>query len=150
MLYAPGLYDLATIKTVVSALKKPFNLVMGFADPTLTVTQLSAAGVKRISVGGAMARVALAAFLKCAREMKDQGAFTYVREMAPMKDVRAAFAAVQARHSGRGVARIRKVEIVAASPSRHSGLDASHRLGMTVRATHPSLNPYSGTLPLAP
>ena len=37
VLYAPGLYDLATIKTVVSALKKPFNLVMGFADPTLTV-----------------------------------------------------------------------------------------------------------------
>jgi 2-methylisocitrate lyase-like PEP mutase family enzyme len=88
VLYAPGLYDLATIKTVVSALKKPFNLVMGFADPTLTVEQLSAAGVKRISVGGAMARVALAAFLKCAREMKDQGSFTYVREMAPMKEVR--------------------------------------------------------------
>jgi 2-methylisocitrate lyase-like PEP mutase family enzyme len=91
VLYAPGLYDLATIKTVVSALKKPFNLVMGFADPTLTVEQLSAAGVKRISVGGALARVALAAFLKCAREMKDQGSFSYVREMAPMKEVRAAF-----------------------------------------------------------
>ena len=93
VLYAPGLYDLATIKTVVSALKKPFNLVMGFADPTLTVPQLSAAGVKRISVGGAMARVALAAFLKCAREMKDQQSFTWVREMAPMKDVRMAFLA---------------------------------------------------------
>jgi 2-methylisocitrate lyase-like PEP mutase family enzyme len=66
VLYAPGLYDLATIKTVVSALKKPFNLVMGFADPTLTVEQLSAAGVKRISVGGALSRVALAAFLRCA------------------------------------------------------------------------------------
>jgi 2-methylisocitrate lyase-like PEP mutase family enzyme len=91
VLYAPGLYDLATIKTVVSSLKKPFNLVMGFADPTLTVPQLSAAGVKRISVGGAMARVALAAFLKCAREMKDQGAFTYVREMAPIRDVREGF-----------------------------------------------------------
>jgi 2-methylisocitrate lyase-like PEP mutase family enzyme len=93
VLYAPGLYDLATIKTVVSALTKPFNLVMGFADPTLTVPQLSAAGVKRISVGGAMARVALAAFLKCAREMKDQETFTYVREMAPMEEVRGAFAA---------------------------------------------------------
>jgi 2-methylisocitrate lyase-like PEP mutase family enzyme len=92
VLYSPGLYDLATIKTVVSALKKPFNLVMGFADPTLTLPQLSAAGVKRISVGGAMARVAMAAFLKCAHEMKDQGAFTYVREMVPMKDVRVAFA----------------------------------------------------------
>jgi 2-methylisocitrate lyase-like PEP mutase family enzyme len=34
MLYAPGVHDLATIKTVVSALKKPFNLLMSFADPT--------------------------------------------------------------------------------------------------------------------
>src|SRR5438552_1430745 len=87
VLYAPGLYDLATIKTVVSAIKRPFNLVMGFADPTLTLPVLSAAGVKRVSVGGAMARVALAAFMKCAREMKDQGCFTYVRDMAPMKEV---------------------------------------------------------------
>ena len=103
VLYAPGLYDLATIKMVVSAIKKPFNLVMGFADPTLTVPLLSAAGVKRISVGGAMARVAMAAFLRCAHEMKDQGAFTYVREMAPMKDVRAAFAKGAAGHPSASV-----------------------------------------------
>ncbi|PAY04252.1 2-methylisocitrate lyase [Bradyrhizobium sp. UFLA03-84] len=93
VLYSPGLYDLGTIKTVVSALKRPFNLVMGFADPTLTVEQLSAAGVKRISVGGAMERHALAAFLRCAREMKDNGAFTFVRDMAPVKEVREAFVA---------------------------------------------------------
>jgi 2-methylisocitrate lyase-like PEP mutase family enzyme len=94
VLYAPGLYDLATIKTVVSALKKPFNLVMGFADPTLTVEQLSVAGVKRISVGGALSRVALAAFLRSAREMKDKGSFTFVPDMAPIKELRDAFAAV--------------------------------------------------------
>lgn len=92
VLYAPGLYDLQTIKTITSALKKPFNHVMGFADPTLTVPQLAAAGVKRVSVGGAIARVAMAAFLKCADEMKDHGAFTYIREMVPMKEVREAFA----------------------------------------------------------
>jgi 2-methylisocitrate lyase-like PEP mutase family enzyme len=85
---------LPTIRTVVSAVKKPFNLVMGFADPTLTLEQLSAAGVKRISVGGALSRVALAAFLRCAREMKDNGSFTYVRKMAPIKDLREAFASV--------------------------------------------------------
>jgi 2-methylisocitrate lyase-like PEP mutase family enzyme len=92
VLYAPGLYDLATIKTVTSALKKPFNHVMGFADPTLTVEQLSAAGVKRISVGGALSRVALAAFLRCAREMKDKGSFTFVPEMVPIQELRGAFA----------------------------------------------------------
>ena len=91
VLYAPGVHDIDTIRTVAASVQKPFNLVMGFADPTLTLEQIAAAGVKRISVGGAMARVALAAFLKCAREMKDQGAFTYVREMAPIGEVRAAF-----------------------------------------------------------
>src|SRR6478752_4216910 len=91
VLYSPGVRDLDTISTVVSSVGKPFNLVMGFADPTLTLPQLSAAGVKRISVGGAMARYALAAFLKCAREMKDEGAFTFVREMTPIGGIRAAF-----------------------------------------------------------
>jgi len=94
VLYAPGVRDLTMIKTVLSSIGKPFNLVMGFADPTLTVDQLSAAGVKRISVGGAMSRVALAAFLRSAREMKDKGAFTYVREMAPIREIKEAFAAV--------------------------------------------------------
>jgi 2-methylisocitrate lyase-like PEP mutase family enzyme len=94
VLYSPGLYDLATIRTIVSSVRKPFNHVMGFADPTLTVGQLSATGVKRISVGGAMARYAIAAFLNSAREMKEHGSFTYVREMVPMKDVWEAFAAV--------------------------------------------------------
>lgn len=94
VLYAPGVHDLATIKTVVSSLRKPFNLVMGFADPALTVAQLSAAGVKRISIGGAMSRFALAAFIKSAREMKDNGSFTYIREMTPIEILRNAFAAV--------------------------------------------------------
>src|SRR5882757_4950398 len=95
VLYAPGLHDIGTIRTVVSSLNRPFNLVMGFADPTLTVAELSAAGVKRISVGGAMERHALSAFLRCAREMKDQGAFTFVRDMAPVREVREAFAAAK-------------------------------------------------------
>lgn len=96
VLYAPGVRDLATIKTVVASIGKPFNLVMGFADPTLTLPQLSAAGVKRVSVGGAMSRFALAAFLKSAREMKDNGYFTYVGEMADIAELRGAFASVGA------------------------------------------------------
>jgi len=94
VLYSPGVRDLAMIRTVVSSIKKPFNLVMGFADPTLTLAQLSEAGVKRISVGGAMSRFALAAFLTSAREMKENGSFTYVRDMAPVKELRDAFATV--------------------------------------------------------
>jgi 2-methylisocitrate lyase-like PEP mutase family enzyme len=93
VLYSPGVRDIDTIKKVVSALGKPFNLVMGFADPTLTVDQLSAAGVKRISVGGAMSRVALAAFLQSAREMKEKGSFGFVTGMAAVKELRDGFKA---------------------------------------------------------
>ena len=93
VLYAPGLGDLASIRTVTAAVGKPVNVVMSAADPSITVAQLAEAGVKRISVGGALSRLALAAFLKGAREMKEQGSFTYMRDTVPSAELRQAFAA---------------------------------------------------------
>jgi 2-methylisocitrate lyase-like PEP mutase family enzyme len=58
---------------------------------SVTAAQLSDAGVKRISIGGSLSRFALGAFLKAAREMKDQGAFTFVRDAVPSKELKAAF-----------------------------------------------------------
>jgi 2-methylisocitrate lyase-like PEP mutase family enzyme len=91
VLYSPGVRDLATIRTVVSSITKPYNVVMSAADPAITDAELAAAGVKRISVGGALSRLALAAFLRGAREMKDKGGFTWVRETVPTKDLKAIF-----------------------------------------------------------
>ncbi len=70
VLYAPGLRDLATMRTVVSEIGRPLNVVMSAGDPDLTADQIAAVGVKRISVGGALSRLALAAFMKGARDMK--------------------------------------------------------------------------------
>jgi 2-methylisocitrate lyase-like PEP mutase family enzyme len=92
VLYAPGLRDLASIRALTSAVGKPVNVVMSAADPSITVAQLSEAGVKRISVGGALSRLALAAFLKGAREMRDAGSFTYMRETVPSAELRRLFA----------------------------------------------------------
>ena len=91
VLYAPGVRDLATIQTVVSSVSKPVNVVMSAADPDLTVAQLAEAGVKRISVGGALSRLALAAFLRGAREMADRGGFTWMRDTVPTRDLKAVF-----------------------------------------------------------
>jgi 2-methylisocitrate lyase-like PEP mutase family enzyme len=91
VLYAPGVRDLATIRTVVSAVTRPVNVVMSAADPAITAAQLAEAGVKRISVGGALSRLALAAFLKGAREMKDSGGFTWVRDTVPSRELKAIF-----------------------------------------------------------
>lgn len=93
VLYAPGLRDLATIRTVVSSVGKPINVVMSAADPSITLAQLAEAGVKRVSVGGALSRLALAAFLRAAREMKDKGGFTWVGDTVASKELRAVFQA---------------------------------------------------------
>ena len=91
VLYAPGLRDLATIRTVAAAVGRPLNVVMSAADPSITAAQLAEAGVKRISVGGALSRLALAAFLRGAREMREQGGFTWVRDTVASKDLKALF-----------------------------------------------------------
>jgi 2-methylisocitrate lyase-like PEP mutase family enzyme len=91
VLYAPGLRDLAAIRTVVASVGKPVNVVMSMADPAITLAQLAEAGVKRVSVGGALSRLALAAFLKGAREMKETGGFTWVRDSVPTKELKTIF-----------------------------------------------------------
>ncbi|WP_374650381.1 oxaloacetate decarboxylase [Dongia sp.] len=77
VLYAPGLRDLATIQTVCSALTKPVNVVMGLPGTAFSVADLAQAGVKRISVGSALARLAYGAFVSAAREMRQQGTFRF-------------------------------------------------------------------------
>ena len=91
VLYAPGVRDLATIRTVASAVGKPLNVVMSAADPALTLAQLAEAGVKRVSVGGALSRLALAGFLAGAREMAERGGFTWVRDTVPTRELKAVF-----------------------------------------------------------
>lgn len=91
VLYAPGLRDLATIRAVTSAVRKPVNVVMSAGDPSMTAAQLGEAGVRRISVGGALSRLALAAVMKAAQEMKGEGGFTWVSSTMPTKEVKRIF-----------------------------------------------------------
>jgi len=91
VLYAPGLRDLAAIRAVTSAVRKPVNVVMSTADPALTAAQLAEAGVKRISVGGALSRLAFAAVLEAAQEMKQQGGFTWMSSTMPTAEVKRIF-----------------------------------------------------------
>jgi 2-methylisocitrate lyase-like PEP mutase family enzyme len=72
----------------------PIHLLpMSAADPVLTAAEMEAVGVKRLSVGGALSRLALAAFMKGAQEMKDQGGFTWVRVAIPTTYLKAVFGA---------------------------------------------------------
>ncbi len=83
VLYAPGLPDLAAIRTVCAELDKPVNVVMGLRGPSYSVAELAAAGVRRISVGGSFARAALGALMRAAQEVRDHGTFSYAAEAIP-------------------------------------------------------------------
>ncbi len=74
-LYAPGLADKASIAEVVAAVApKPVNVLLGFGN--LTVADLAALGVRRVSVGGALARMAWAGFASAAKELSEAGVIT--------------------------------------------------------------------------
>ncbi|HEY5636178.1 MAG TPA: isocitrate lyase/phosphoenolpyruvate mutase family protein [Burkholderiales bacterium] len=91
VVYAPGLRDLDTIRQVAAAVPKPLNVVMSAADPSLTAQQLAEAGVKRISVGGALSRLAFAAVRDAAIAVRDAGSFQWVRQTMPTADLKALF-----------------------------------------------------------
>ncbi len=91
VLYAPALTTREQIAAVVSSVDRPVNVIMGLAGVELTVADLQALGVKRISVGSAFARAALAAFLRAAREVKEAGTFGFAKEAIGFKEINQRF-----------------------------------------------------------
>ncbi|MGI8508857.1 MAG: isocitrate lyase/PEP mutase family protein [Gemmatimonadaceae bacterium] len=89
VLFAPGLPDLNAIRTVCAAVSRPVNVLAG---SRVTVMELADAGVRRISVGSSLARVALGAFMRAAREIKDTGNFTCFDQTPTYAELNANFA----------------------------------------------------------
>ncbi len=91
VVYAPGLFDLPSIREVCAAVGIPVNVVMGLPGVTLSVRELEDAGVKRISVGSAFARLAFGAVMKAAREIQDDGTFTFAADAAGLAELDSIF-----------------------------------------------------------
>jgi 2-methylisocitrate lyase-like PEP mutase family enzyme len=90
VLFAPGLTTAEQISTVISAVDKPLNVLVGSQSPP--VAELAALGVSRISVGGAFAFAALSTLMDAARELREQGTYGYTARAAEgMRAARAAF-----------------------------------------------------------
>jgi len=87
VLYAPGLTTLDQVRAVTSSVSKPVN-VLAVMISGATVAQLSAAGAKRLSVGGGLARAAITALLKASKEMRDQGTFNWTAGLASGGEVK--------------------------------------------------------------
>ncbi|HET7342713.1 MAG TPA: isocitrate lyase/phosphoenolpyruvate mutase family protein [Methylomirabilota bacterium] len=89
VLMAPGLPDLAAVRTVCAAVKKPVNFMAGIPGKSFSVAELTAAGVKRISLATSLYRIAMGALRDAAAEVKDKGTFGYVERGMSTPDLRA-------------------------------------------------------------
>lgn len=99
-LYAPGLQSREQIATVVAAVApKPVNLLVGSASG-LTVADIAALGVRRISVGGALARAAWGGFLRAARMIAEEGRFDGFAQAAAGRELDTFFSADLAARGG--------------------------------------------------
>jgi len=78
VLFAPGLPDLESVRAVCAAISKPFNFMVGIKGKSFTVAELTAAGVKRISLATSLYRKAMTGIVNAAREVKDKGTFGYL------------------------------------------------------------------------
>ena len=87
VLFAPGLKTKQDIITVVASVDQPVNVVMGLQGVQLSLDELSEIGVKRVSVGSALSRAALGAFLRAAREMQMHGTFSFAEDAVKYADL---------------------------------------------------------------
>ena len=88
VLYAPGLTSKDDIAEVVRSVDRPVNVLMGLPGVRLSLAELSTIGVRRVSVGSGLYRVAHAAFLRAAREMHDSGTFlAFVNEPVSGREI---------------------------------------------------------------
>lgn len=91
VLYAPGIVSKDDIATIVKSVDRPVNVVMGLQGAQLSLAELSALGVKRVSVGSALSRAALGAFLRAAQEMREHGTFAFAEQAVGYRDINAMF-----------------------------------------------------------
>jgi 2-methylisocitrate lyase-like PEP mutase family enzyme len=91
-LFLPGAKDLATIAALVREINGPLTVVMGFSGPSMTVADLKAIGVRRISIGGSLARATFGLIRRAAEEMRKHGTFSFANEQIPDPELRKFFA----------------------------------------------------------
>lgn len=82
-IFVPGMKDLAEVEALVKAIPKPLTVVVGLIGTAATVQQLADMGVRRISIGGSLARATYALIRKAAKEMLLEGRFSYAEEQIP-------------------------------------------------------------------
>jgi 2-methylisocitrate lyase-like PEP mutase family enzyme len=87
VLMAPGLPDLAAVRAVCAAVKKPVNFMAGIKGKSFSVAELEAAGVRRISLATSLYRAAVTGLIDAAREVQEKGSFAYLERSLTTPDL---------------------------------------------------------------
>lgn len=97
VLYAPGPATLDQVREITGALTRPVNMLVTPLKG-VTVAELAGAGVKRISIGGAMMRAIIGTLVRGSRRMLDDGRFDWMDDMLPTQEIDNFFGKWQTRH----------------------------------------------------
>jgi 2-methylisocitrate lyase-like PEP mutase family enzyme len=87
VLYAPGITNKDEIATLVSSVDRPVNVLVGIPGAPLNMEELSAIGVRRVSLGSGLARAAFGSLLLAAREMRERGTFAFAENAPSSRDI---------------------------------------------------------------
>lgn len=87
VLYATSLKDLVAVRTVTASVRKPVNVAVSLLGPQVTVADLAAAGVTRISLAGTLSHVALTGLVRAAQEIARHGTFTFLGNVLSTRQI---------------------------------------------------------------
>lgn len=91
VLFAPGIQSKADIRSILGAIDRPLNVLMGLQGEQLSFAELSELGVSRISLGGSLARTAYGAMMRAVQEITATGCFGYADKTISGKEINAIF-----------------------------------------------------------
>ena len=91
-LFVPGASDPKTIEALVREINGPMTVVMGLSGSALTVPQLGSLGVRRVTIGGSLARAAFGLIRRAAKEMAEGGTFSFADQQIPHSELSRFFA----------------------------------------------------------
>jgi 2-methylisocitrate lyase-like PEP mutase family enzyme len=86
VLFAPGLPDLESVRTVCSSLGKPVNFMVGIRGKSFSVAELADAGVRRISLATSLYRAAMTGLIDAAKEVRESGTFGFLDQSVASGD----------------------------------------------------------------
>ena len=90
-LFAPGVNLKIEIKSILTSIDRPLNVLMGIKGATMNLEELSELGVKRVSLGASLYRTAMSSFIETIQQIKETGEFDFAEKSLSFRDISSLF-----------------------------------------------------------